>query len=66
MKLYEDESGQINQNLDHVSFDKKKDMMLQEQQPDDNATNSLDVFYDNNISNIIDENNNHWYFTNIC
>ncbi len=66
MKLYEDESGQINQNLDHVSFDKKKDMMLQEQQTDDNATNSLDVFYDNNISNIIDENNNHWYFTNIC
>jgi len=62
MKLYEDENNQINHDLDHVSFDKKKDLMLHEQQNQkqhiENTSNSLDVFYDNNISVIIDENNN--------
>ncbi len=65
MKLYEDESNQINHDLDHVSFDKNKNMMTHEQnqyqQQNDNNTSSLDVFYDNNFSTLIDENNNIWY-----
>lgn len=48
MKLYEEQDKQINSDLDHVSFDKKKAIKMQES----------DVFYDNNASHIIDENNN--------
>lgn len=70
MKLLEQSSNRINTDLDHVSFDQKKAMLMQQNQTND----SLDVFYDEGKCNmqlnmpnmdypengLTDENNNNY------